>query len=287
MTVALLVGLVSGVVNGHLAIVGNGAIQVVTEFGPSFFAERVEIVDAADEHNGFVFSYNFSERHSLDLGGLVVDKVFVRRDGPKVVTVYRRRETVWRPVNYGRNMLDTRFIGRSDAIVFQLIQNVPWVLACESDIFISRQIIFVWHPYDPCVLDEHICSKLPFSGLVGSCRQIAHGLGGLFLTFDGSQGSAIQPISGNPQAAGYEHQENRGEGGDAREYNAQMVIRRFCFAGLSLFGCLGLSLRGWGYLYDERFLLGAAWLIASLLVGCLGMGLWVATAIPATWGWLI
>jgi len=90
-----------------------------------------------------------------------------------------------------------------------------------------------------------------------------------------------------PKTASYEHQENRGEGSYPGEYHGPPIFRRSCLAFLSLLGCLGLSFRGWGYLDDKRVFLGAACLIASLLVGLGGMGLWFVTGFPATWGWPI
>lgn len=74
-------------------------------------------------------------------------------------------------------------------------------------------------------------------------------------------------------------------GSDVGAYHAPPILRRLCLAILSLLGCILLSIRGSSYLYDERFLLGAAYLVFSFLVAIAGMGLFVATGSPATWGW--
>ena len=67
----------------------------------------------------------------------------------------------------------------------------------------------------------------------------------------------------------------------------QPVGRRFFLALLSLLGTFFCSLRGWEHLYNERRIIGAAWLSGAVLLGLFGMSLWWATGFRSTWGWIV
>jgi hypothetical protein len=64
-------------------------------------------------------------------------------------------------------------------------------------------------------------------------------------------------------------------------------IRRFIEA-ITLVSCAGYA--GWragDSFYNERGLVGAAWIVIGLTIGGGGMGLFLLNGFPSTWGWIL
>jgi len=96
-----------------------------------------------------------------------------------------------------------------------------------------------------------------------------------------------QFVGVNPHSARYDDQQTSEDGAGSGKPNGPPIFRRFLLMCLSLCIGLGISVWGWSNLYDQRYVWGAALLIAAFLVSAGGMGLWATIVFPSTWGWPI
>lgn len=74
---------------------------------------------------------------------------------------------------------------------------------------------------------------------------------------------------------------------EADPYQRPPIGRRFLIALFCVFGTIFGGWRGGHYLYREKRIIASSWIVGGMVIGLLGIGLFIATGFPVTWGWIV